>query len=1157
MKKFISTIYGKTKFFFAQSIQNIRRNFLIGLTFAVCFSLVAGLSFTGQSAKNTILQSAIQDSYTLEDVSISFQANHYNPFYSDANFDDLLLNELESKDIPYYDYSFHGMNYNVYRHYFQQNDSAALNESTYLKGLGTFQSDMYYFIGDTNLYQSEEFQEKVMLFEGNYPTSEHEIMVDVLFADAFDYQVGESVNMSYYMRPGRYDENLTEIPTDIQWNITGIYALPNSFRLFDSYFSSYYDYDAATKEIEIREYIQYYLDGISEYRPTFNIPIFTYSNFSNSYQPDLHPYSLLQRDHPVFQMIKGNDYSQMSGFFEEYSYSMGIMLQKSEFNANTIESKIVEINDAFREVEIVFDERVEIYSNLLQSLQYFTYSIQMIQLLLFALNIPVIIFAIIMGSLAIKNETKNRLEEYLLLRSKGIKTRTLRSQLISESLGLSLFASGVGFVMGIPVFFSIRGIISQTLQFYGVPNMQFMFSFSPLWITLATGIVSSLIASIGSIVLIKRLPAHQILSILGQSSLDAEYSEKSIFGGESAIEIQKEVKIEQIEKKKKLSKAELQMLTKDQKLRYRQKQKLDRIYQRTSKKREKHPFKKRKIKIAFLYIFLGLLPIIMILLSMWAQKPNAPDFLYKIFFTKNSMETDSISVIYYVLPFAAIFTPFFLTGGIIRIIGLEKPQILARLSNRVLKPFLGKMSRLVGMEAIRKRQYSKVAAIVGVFLSITLFSSSLLYSLLNIPVLDFQAKSGTDVRVSMFNPGFEGTDTLINSLANITTIENSLRNLTGYQNPNVTIVDDVTTILTETNGDFGSYGSTTYELLMYANFSKLYNLIAEDGKYLPDRDVNKLNNLGATDENGVPNCIITSDAANYYNVAEGDTITVDHLVYYEKDYAYDMFGQLIERVPTAYGIEATVAGIIDVIPGVWFNGYTPLYPYTSPYTKTPQIFTMLDMSVLESVPYNLTLFSYSHFIDINDDVFFDSNQTSHIREGIVNATNPWYAYILSPSFYIDDFEELQAYWEEPSAMEIVNNALILEFGIIGLVLGVGIAVLIISFQQSNKFFNGVLLARGYGKKGLFKFVLSLISVIFMVAYIVGIIVGLLTTYFSIRGISMWDNYLVYGPVKIPIIMNWQLSLIVFSFIPVATAILYFINYIFESRKSVSKYFHKF
>ena len=74
-KNIISSFVGKIKYFFAQSIQNVRKNFLIGLTFAVCFSLVAGLSFTGESAKNSVLQAALDEAGSLEDIQIDFIEN--------------------------------------------------------------------------------------------------------------------------------------------------------------------------------------------------------------------------------------------------------------------------------------------------------------------------------------------------------------------------------------------------------------------------------------------------------------------------------------------------------------------------------------------------------------------------------------------------------------------------------------------------------------------------------------------------------------------------------------------------------------------------------------------------------------------------------------------------------------------------------------------------------------------------------------------------------------------------------------------------------------------------------------------------------------------------------------------------------------------------
>ena len=87
----ISSTIGKIKYFFSQSITNVKKNFLIGITFAVCFSLVAGLSFTGESAKVTILQAALDETIDVEDITVDYNEHIDDPFYIEPNFDNLLI----------------------------------------------------------------------------------------------------------------------------------------------------------------------------------------------------------------------------------------------------------------------------------------------------------------------------------------------------------------------------------------------------------------------------------------------------------------------------------------------------------------------------------------------------------------------------------------------------------------------------------------------------------------------------------------------------------------------------------------------------------------------------------------------------------------------------------------------------------------------------------------------------------------------------------------------------------------------------------------------------------------------------------------------------------------------------------------------------------
>ena len=73
-------------------------------------------------------------------------------------------------------------------------------------------------------------------------------------------------------------------------------------------------------------------------------------------------------------------------------------------------------------------------------------------------------------------------------------------------------------------------------------------------------------------------------------------------------------------------------------------------------------------------------------MSIWAQQSNPPDFLVSIF--------DSNPIIYTILPFTMILVPIFLTVGIIRLIGIQKAQIFARIAQKLSQPTLGKISRL-------------------------------------------------------------------------------------------------------------------------------------------------------------------------------------------------------------------------------------------------------------------------------------------------------------------------------------------------------------------------------------------------------------------------------------------------------------------------------
>ncbi len=1084
------------------------------------------------NSKMSKIDEVTRTCYDLHDITIRYDNNiQYYNMGPNITYDSQIETELYNSNI----YDIVGTSFLTYfslnRGSFQAEFSPEMKAAGYASNKTYLISKFHSIFANESLYNSKQFLDQVFLINGTTPTAPDQIMVDWLFAQAFDLQVGQSYNLSYRVRLFHFpDVDFENIFPNISLEISGIYALAEPLGLMSTFFYPQYQYNPDTQRFLVNETSP----GIELNN---NLPFFGYFNFSNAHSPELHQSELLQQDHKIFKMARASIGTKDWYYRQTFYYGLGVFLDHAIYSQNNLLTYSKDMIREFKYFEFEFHRKISVHSQYIMNIYVAMDEIYALQQILLGLNVPVIGFTILIGAFAIINETKNRMEEFMLLRSKGMKTQTLGTQLLVEQTVLSVVASLFGIVLGIPIFFGLKSIFEEFLKYYNITHITFSFSLNPLETSLVTALFLSIVISIQSISFIRGLPAHKLLKKIGEASAGEDHSERTIFFNRKDTQQQKsynEFKDNQPNQKKKEPK---KPKTKKEK----QKAKLDRIYQRSLNKHHKKIRTKRQRKWGILFVILGLIPLFLLFASVWAQNQNSPDFIQRMFLSDIPGITPTI---YYIIPIVTFLMPVFLSIGVMRILGVDYSHLLAKFVAFTTKPFLGKVSELLGIETIRKKQYSRIMAIIGVFVGMLVISNTVLYSYLEIPILNNQAEAGADLKIQFFNQPNAFSDSQISSMEDILSINQEILHLQNSENESY--VKDITFVVSESIRNVEIDNTILMEILCFANFTELYQILSEENKYLPDKNFGIFQHLSPKTPEGTPNCVITSNLANFHNVSEGGTLPLLHNAY-----------NFTENTNEIITINAQVDSIIDIIPGLWLNSYLPVHEEEDSHIYNVNLAAIMDISILNEMTFDLGAnFSITHLIDLKDEIPINYQNVQHLEEEIKRICGEWYANTHF-SVYIDSFTEYDDLYGFDLSIQMINYAYIMEFVVIGIILAFGIAILMISFQQANKHFNGVLLARGFGKRGLFKFSMSLMLFMIIMGYLLGIISGFLSSFSTFSSVSHWENVLLYGSIAFPVKINWGLMIPTMILIPGITILIYCINYIVDSKKSVSKYFHKF
>ena len=1080
----------RLSFYFSQGSRNLKNSILIILGLSLALSMVSGISLFIDSYQSHLVNESYRQildfdvKYGYDSVSdnISQSLNAYdssieNLFQDAENLE--ITSQFQYFKLSSWDLTFYK---NYTREYGDEYQRTEIVEGCYVN-IGLF---------DNRFYTSERFGEYFSIINGTFPKSDEEILISIHLAYKMNLTLGETTNLD--IKASRVDDAINSTLSLSDVKIVGIYAGKlKSYAFSNSYLYNRYNYYSENNTITDFESI---VDKSSEF-------VFCHINFSQPEQS--HPVQNLIYDYALLRA--NSNLNAYESIFLEKNMGLGICYNRDLISFNRLNSYSRKISQETYLIERDLPYNVIFRDYLSSNLSELYFMSNISRIIFQILNLPILIFAIFIGSFAIKTNTKSRLDEFLLLRSKGAPNSLLRKQFFIEAFFNGVASSTVALIAGFGTFYGFREILDDLL--FTINETEIFLTPSISWgtviLTYSIGIGITFLASLSSIVYVGKLPTHKLLTILGSDSMDIEYDEKSLF---RATE-EKKVSIEETPfyegSQDQQNATEIKKESRSKKIR--KKRKKHSLYENAIQTKEK-----KKAKLSITLIIISLFPLLVYLIHYIGSLPSSPDLFIAL---------SSLIIRYFLVIFIfAIISPVLFAVGIIRIIVIEKPSRFARISKFLSSIFLKEKSFICGMEMVKRKQYKTVILLVGIFTSLLVFTNVFLNSFSRYDIIMNNMQIGADFQGRIRDETMNLTSTY-----DVELLEAQMKSYNNSKNE---------IIINQVLMCYNEMAKNDYYLDIYHfDIEKYLDIIKEDGKKLPYRDyisqIEDLINYNNDPLNEIPGVIVNTGFLGLNRLELGDSYTFKHGY-------FNSTSSLLE-------IETITVKIIvstDVMPGLFLS--------SDQWGERDEIM-IVDISSVNQDKNLLHGFEMFHMIDINTE-FEDDRDV--LIEILNNATNNYIDY-RSYEFYDQNWNDLNV--EMGLSESGIYGIIYLEFTMIGVLMGFGLAILILSFQRENKYFNGVLLARGFGRLGLLKLILSQISIIFLIGILTGLLSGFLTS-FSFLKIATIMNYGA-GLFSFPLFVNVLELVEILGMIVLSSFVIYLIAYYFESKKNITQYFHKF
>jgi len=1076
----------KLGFHVRQSIFNVKRSLMTIITLALAISMIAGLFYYFDAFERDALRTSVQfDTFTDLDLLHSSGIRQLDCSNTFAFTDDDVYNNInridELKIESIYRYQSIGSSRAyVYGNHSNRPDLLAqgLNEIEYFELL-TYQFD-------ESFYESKRFTQFFQIIEGTTPQANNEILVDLMVAAKLDLTVGETINLStayFYSYAHEYLVNMTNLKvvgSYIPKTELDRYRIINQTVSFENFYI-YFTQDEL-EEIEVQD-----LYGISSAgRVT---PILSYSSFTS----DDHSFQQYYRD--LLDAVG----SELRYVYFLSGYGVNIDRDFTSFFNIYPPDRTVEIGvTALRRV---IPPQVYIIDMISEPLQELFEKSNRLRIISQIINLPILIVALIVGSFASKSSTQNKVDEFLLLRSKGVSKRMVRRQILIDSFINGLVASAIGTGLGFVTFFGhdlwVRPMIYT--QFISLEVSLFAKQ-SSILISIALGVLLSLLTCISSIRYVNQLKISELLTIIEQEDMDIEFDEQSVF--KSTDMSTKEMRVS---------------------IRKRKKEYLDIVEEKQKKEK----------KWSILFLTIALLPLYYFLFILIAEGRTSQYWLIRLIEIAKSYFTYGYSSVLFVI------SAIFLTIGLVRLITREAPVILGRMSRFLGRIFLREKSYLLGLQMMKKKQYGKVIMLLGVFTSIFVHLNVMAYSFHAQKNVYSNFQTGSDLKVSFnFGPNLTNTEDFEEFVQDIKTITKNSQKL---------IKDAAITYEHR-------HRAYIHQYQHYVNLSSYLDFALDGKKILPDNEfipkVMELIEFNLNDpyEDGIPGAIVNQRYLEE-NLAEiGDIANLDYR-YYDSRLPIDL------AFINGFSLPFRIVEVVEYFPGVYAK-YLDLYPTIEDEPNAPYEHIVVDVQDLpfQGIDYMLHAPNIQVLINLNYEAESDK---SVIEDDLVTRTEESYGGFSNGDFefYIDKWVSLQIQNSDQIDPLLVYKIGYLIFVVVLIQVALGLPILLASVRRKEQHFYGILMSRGFGKRGIFRFILGELFVIYFFSIIGGLLMGLISSTLTILLGSVSNPYSF--ALQFRIFLNpIDLGVILASVI-LASLLIFLLGFLYDTQKSISDYLYKF
>ncbi len=1055
------------------------------ITLALAISMIAGLFYYFDAFEREALRSSSQfDMFAdlnLLHSSSTQQLNCSDTFqFTDAEVYNSLNNaELEVEDA--FKYQFVSGTAVSVTAYLYENHTDRID--LLAKGLQSTEYVRFHsYQLDTAFYESNRFSSFFRIMNGTTPTSQNEIMIDMMVAAKFDYHIGSVVNLTTYYFYTYGDvyyvdiPNITIVGTFIPITALDDYRIINASAKFENYYIDY-------TEEEIDELV--YEDLYEESTQGSDTPLLGYSNFTQ----DTHPFQQYYRD----LTIEVGYPLQKIHYFSGY----GVTLNRdftSFFNLYPPDRTVERgVQDLIRFVP----DSIIILDMISDPLQILFESANRMRIISQIINIPIIIVALIVGSFASKSSTQNKVDEFLLLRSKGVSKKMVRNQILMEAFINGIVASVLGAGLGFVTFYGhdlwIRPMIYT--QFIELDITLFVKQ-SSILLSLAIGVILSVLTSLSSVSYVNKLDISELLSAIEQKDMDIEFDEQSVFAS-----------TEKSTKQERKSRRERKREYKD-------------VVEEKQKKVKKW---------AILYNIIGLLPLYYYLFLKIAGAYATQNWILEWLDWSNSSAVYGFSTLLFII------APIFIAIAFVRIVTREAPVFLGRIAAFLGRMFLKKKSFLLGLQMMKKKQYATVIMLLGVFTALFVHLNIMSYSLYTQENVYSNYQTGSDLYVNFgFGPNMTNSEDL----------DELSQFLKGMKMNGDTLIEDALITYQHRHSSFlGQYKH-------YVNLSNYLDFVVDGKKIMPDNDfipsVMTLidYNLNDPERDIFPGAIVNQEYLDKNLVELGGIAYLDYRY-------YDSRESLSTAFVSGYTIPVRIVAVVEYFPGIYVR------PLSMASVLTASEHIVVDVSDLPFQGVDYILHAPQLHMLLQLDYEAESDHKA-IEEYLIARTETNYGGFGAGDFdfYIDKWVSLQNQESSTSINHLlVYKIAYLIFIVVLIQVALGLPILLASVRRKEQHFYGILMSRGFGKKGVFRFILGELFIIYFLAVIGGIAVGLLSSTLTLLFGNISNPYMIGQQFRI--FLNPMDLLVILGSVVGVSLLIFIVGFLYDTRKSISEYLYKF